>query len=390
MTGFVAAGYEAVAWSFTRAVAADGGRGAQFVAYVDGAPVVRLCSGECGHHALLPTFSGAKGILAFCMALLTERNQIALDEPVATYWPEFAQAGKGEIRVWQVLSHQAGVPFVRQRTTLTEFHDVDLMTARLAEQHPAWPPGQEICYHAMTYGWIVGELIRRADGRSPARFIQEEIAEPLAADVWQGVPMNEMHRVVDVHRHPHYGADSFTRILDPNLKELWNHIYNNPPILVGCEPYWNSTHCRFIGGPGVGIFATAEGMVRAYACLVNGGKVQGGRLLCAETVDRFTVTVRTGKDAITGRPLSFGLGFELPDGLAGAYGPPAVSFGHSGAGGFVYGCWPQWHAAFGYTSTLMRTDGDPRARDILIALHASLKSLRSARKGPAARSYMTP
>lgn len=375
VTGFLAEGFEPVAEVFHEVMAADGGAGSQVASYLDGRLVVALHGGwrddkrsrPLCENTVLPIFSGTKGLVAICAALLVERGQLDLDAPVVRYWPEFGQAGKNAVLVRHVLSHQAGLPHIAEPVHYDDLYDEVAMAQRLERQAPLWPPGREVIYHALTFGWLVGEIIRRIDGRRVNRLLHEEVAVPLGAGVVLG-GHQDPERAGEVWRHPAYRTNVFAR--DPARRPLLERIYSNPPVLTGEMLPWNLPRFRAAGLPGGGALASALGMARIYACLARGGELDGFRLLSPRTLAQFTALQAAGFDAATERPLAFGLGFEVQD-VLGTYGPEPVAFGHSGAGGSLHGCWPRRRAAFSYTSTLMRTEGeDLRAKRLLAALHA--------------------
>ena len=139
-------------------------------------------------------FSATKGVAAICVAMLAQRGALDFDAPVATYWPEFAAQGKQALTVRQMMSHQVGLVSVDTPLTIDEVYAVGPITKALAEQAPLWPIGSGHGYHALTFGWLVGELIARVDGRRINQFLQEEVVGPLAAEMWIGLPESEMHR----------------------------------------------------------------------------------------------------------------------------------------------------------------------------------------------------
>ena len=201
--GTVADGYGAVAEAFDRNFAERGEVGAAFSAYVDGEMKVDIWAGVADKATETPwndqtlqlVFSTTKGAAAICVARLVEAGKISYDEPVATYWPEFAAAGKESVTVGQMMSHQAGVPYVDAPLTLEDLIAVDPVVAALEAQAPAWEPGTQHGYHAVTYGWLAGELVRRVDGRTLGTYFAEEVAAPLGLDFWIGLPESEEPRV---------------------------------------------------------------------------------------------------------------------------------------------------------------------------------------------------
>src|SRR5580692_6410089 len=204
VTGSVSPGFEGVRDAFEANFSGGLEVGAGLCVHVGGRKVVDLYGGAFdegsgqrpyGWDTLQFVFSSTKGAAAACAHLLAQRGLLDFDEPVATYWPEFAQAGKGDLPVRYLLSHQAGLPVVDRTLTTSEFLAWDPIVAALAEQSPIWEPGTAHGYHAVTYGYLVGEVVRRVSGRSLGTFFAEEIAQPLGLEFWIGLPEEQEHRV---------------------------------------------------------------------------------------------------------------------------------------------------------------------------------------------------
>ncbi|MDA3646142.1 beta-lactamase family protein [Saccharopolyspora indica] len=364
-------GFDLVAEEFAAVVAADAA-GAAFAVFRDGEQVLDLQSGHrdpdgtepMTTDTLMPIFSGTKGIVATGVALLIDRGAIDPDAPVVRYWPEFGAAGKQDVAVRQLLSHAAGLPYPERPVTREDAADHRAMAALLAAQAPLWPVGSTTAYHALTFGWLAGELIRRADGREVGEFLRAEIAEPLGADFWLGLPEAQWPRTGRRWRASDYRVAN--RLNTPEALAYRDKVYGNPPSLLGDDAPWNTPDWWIIGMPGGGAMASARGLAAMYSALVS------GELVSKSTVERISREESRGTDPGTGRPLVFGLGYELQDAL-GTYGPVAEGFGHSGAGGSLFGCWPSAGVSFAFSPCLMRTEGfDDRAHRLLTALHAGL------------------
>ena len=206
VSGFVADGFEPVRAAFEANFRDHGDLGAGVCVYRDGAPVVDLVGGVTAHGSddlyradhLQMVFSTTKGAAAICAHLLAERGQLDLDAPVASYWPEFAANGKADIPVSWLLCHKSGLVDVDRPLTLDDALDWDRVTAALAAAPPIWEPGTQHGYHAVTYGWLVGEIVRRVSGRTLGRFFADEIAGPLGLEFWIGLPDEQIPRVVDL------------------------------------------------------------------------------------------------------------------------------------------------------------------------------------------------
>ncbi|MEV0701590.1 serine hydrolase domain-containing protein [Saccharopolyspora sp. NPDC050389] len=367
----VAAGFERVAEEFAEVVAADAA-GAAFAVFRDGLQIVDLQAGHRDQAAtepmttdtLMPVFSGTKGIVATGVALLVDGGAIDPDAPVVRYWPEFGAAGKQDVLVRQLLSHSAGLPYPAKPVTREASMDVRAMAELLAAQAPLWPFGTTTAYHALTFGWLAAELIRRVDGREVGEYLRAEIAERVPADFWLGLPESEWPRTGRRWRAADYQVAN--RLNTPEALAYRDKVYGNPPTLLGDDAPWNTPAWWSSGSPGGGAMASARGMAAVYSALVT-GKLVGGR-----TLDRIRREESRGTDPGTGRPLVFGLGYELQDPIE-TYGPEATGFGHSGAGGSLFGCWPRLGVAFAFSPCLMRTEGfDDRSHRLLTALHACL------------------
>ena len=213
INGEVAPGFERVADTFAANFERDDGYreiGASFAAYRGDQLVADLWAGSRDQARQVPwtrdtlvnVWSATKGVTALALAVLVGRGQIDYAAPVARYWPEFAANGKEDVTVSQLLSHQAGLPGFVEPTPLTDFYDWATVTDRLARQAPMWRPGEKNAYHAMTFGFLAGELVRRASGKSVGRFLAEDVAGPLKADVYIGLPESEEHRVAPLVASP--------------------------------------------------------------------------------------------------------------------------------------------------------------------------------------------
>jgi CubicO group peptidase (beta-lactamase class C family) len=316
---------------------------------------------------------------------LLERGQLSLDRPVASYWPAFAAGGKGEVLVRHLVSHQAGLPAVDPPPGAQEALDPVEMAARLAAQPALWPPGAAISYHAVTFGWLCDGLIRRVDGRSVGRFFAEEVAAPLQLDGWIGLPEQMEGCVATMMR----AADYQVNLPDGVDRDLMSRIYAGGRIV---DESFAVNDREFLRAEiaGVNGVATARSLARLYGCLAQGGTIDGRRLLNPQTVGLAAVPIAVGLDRLTRDTQAFSVGFEVqlgPEHFPGYrgepsalqwYGPVAIAFGHSGAGGSVHGAWPQLRTGFSFAMNLMRRDDrDGRAQRLLSALHSCVTSASS-------------
>lgn len=371
--GSVDPGFEPVRAAFATNFAQHDDVGAACAVYRDGRPVVDLWAGLADHERGRPweedtvqiVFSATKGITAACVHLLAERGQLDLDAPIAAYWPEFATQGKARIPVRWALCHKAGLAAVDGDLTVEQVLAWEPVVNAIAAQAPNWEPGTAHGYHTRSYGWILGEVVRRVTGRSLGRFFADEIAGPFGLDFRIGAPPAVIARaariippsgpsLLDV-----LGADSFTAqvMRGPSGRFAYDEMWNRPDVLAAEMPSSN----------GVG---TARALARFYAALV--GPVDGRRVLAPETVAAATVVHSQGPDRVIILPSCFGAGFMLQPMIGPGAGPR--SFGHPGAGGSLAFADPEARLGFGYVSTRMKFDltEDARTGGLVGAVYESL------------------
>ena len=304
-------------------------------------------------------FSCTKAATALCAHVLADRGEIDLGAPVAEYWPEFAQAGKSGVSVAMLLNHSAGLPALRDTVKAGGYYDWDYMVERLAAEEPFWEPGTRNGYHMITFGWLVGEVVRRVSGRSLGTFFREEIAEPLGLDFWIGLPEEHEARVAPMilwQPEPDTPITDFTVALmgDPTSIQFLS-LMNSGGHMVDTR----EAHAAEIGGGG-GI-ANARALAGMYEPLALGGEHRGVRLLSPAAICRMSqVSMATMRDATLLIPTRFGLGFmrsmDNRDRPAGDLESCIVgrhAFGHGGAGGSLAFADPDCGLAFGYSMTKM-------------------------------------
>jgi CubicO group peptidase (beta-lactamase class C family) len=360
--------FESVRKVFQRGFESGPELGASVCFVLDGAPVVDLWGGhfdrertrEWQRDTLVNVYSTTKGMTALCAHQLVERGLLDLDAPVARYWPEFAAGGKAEIPVRWLLSHQAGLPAPRRTLSAEELYAWDPFVAALAEQEPWWEPGSKHGYHALTFGHLVGELIRRVSGLGVGRFFRENVAEPLGADFYIGLAAEHDARTSDLHGDlvpPKLEgpaaqgplADFFRDMRDPTT--LTGAAFNNPNIGGGAV---NTRAWREAEIPAANGHGTASALARIYGALARGGEIDGVRLLEPESIERAIAEQAAGPDAVLGgMPMRFGLGFMLRQDLM-PFSPSPRAFGHPGAGGSIGMADPDARVGFGYTMNKMQ------------------------------------
>lgn len=367
-TGRTAAGFGPVADAFAEVLAGSGG-GAAFSVVRRGQPLVELHGGladpatgrRWGSDTTAVLFSGTKGLAATVCALLAARGVLDPRAPVRRYWPEFATAGKGATTVAHVLSHTAGLPYVADDTVGAL--DTRAGAAALAGQAPLWEPGTRVAYHALTFGYLVDELVRRTTGRDTAELVETSLNEVPGVDLRLRTPDAVAGRMARIVREPGYRLSTF--LTDPVRRRIVDRMYR---VLTEDPELVNSAAYRRSGSPAGGGVGGAGSMARVYARLAD----RRDPLVPAPTLAAATRTHAEGLDAVNDRPLRFGLGFELADPI-GTYGPVAEAFGHSGAGGGRHGAWPEHELGFSFVTNELRSeDTDTRAARLLDALHGCL------------------
>jgi CubicO group peptidase (beta-lactamase class C family) len=387
--GEVAPGFEPVREAFERNFQESDETGAAFALYVKGVKVVDIWGGvadvdsgrEWDSDTLALVFSTTKGVTAICAHLLAQRGELDLDAPVAAYWPEFKAEGKENIPVRWLLGHRAGLPAIAGPVAPEVALDWDQITALLAAERPMWEPGTAHGYHALTYGWLVGEVIRRITGRNIGRFLAEEIAGPLGLDFWIGLPESLESRVARlVTLDDFFGAELSEEVIAllPEEVRPVARAFADPNSLSRralsiTEPAldFNSREVHAAEIPGANGIGTARALAKMYAACV--GEVDGVRLLDAETVQDATREQSNGPDKVLLIPTRFGSGFFLSSDFSPLYGP--ASFGHAGAGGSLALADPDAEIGFGYVMNKMQQNlsGDPRTTALIQAVKQSLK-----------------
>ena len=366
--------------AFAGNFAVHGEVGAAVAITLDGRTVVDLRAGHADAARRTPwrpdtmvnVFSVSKALTTICVLRLVERGLLDLDAPVARLWPEFAASGKDAITLRQVLSHRAALPAVRAPLPEDAMLDWERMTGALAAEEPWWPPGERHGYHVNTFGFLAGELVRRATGRTVGELLRDEVARPLEADVHIGLPRALHGRVAEfiwtaaVPPTPPEPA-----ALPHDLALQW-HTYFNPRGISGSDGWVNRAAWREGEVPSTNGHATARGIARVFAALAADGSVDGVRVLESGTVAAATVEHSRGDDLVLLRPTRFGLGFQLTQPER-PLGPSPRAFGHFGSGGALGFADPDARLSFGYVMNHMGPRWqNPRNAALIEALYASL------------------
>lgn len=348
--GTVAAGFEGVREEFAAVLAEDHTEpGGQLAVFHHGRPVVDLWAGDGISGDSLPAvYSSTKGAAHLVVALLVQDGVLDLDRTVASYWPEFAAEGKGELTLRELVSHRSGVVWADGGLSVAELADDRLVAARLAGQRPYWEPGAEAGYHALVIGALTGEVVRRATGRSIQELFEERVRAPYALDFHLGLPEALEPRYVSIRPGvptAEQAAEAEANPVAPEgLMALAFGWTSDPPLdLVA---FANDRSVRALGQASAGGVASARGLAGMYAAVIS--EVDGrAPLLKPETLAEVGRVRWTGTDLVTGEPDHFALGFE-----ASPVHYPSLAegaFGHSGAAGSEAFADPVHGVAYGYT-----------------------------------------
>ena len=334
-----------------------------------GGAVIGGRTGPWQRDTIVNVFSTTKGMTALCAHMLIDRGELDVDAPVSTYWPEFAQAGKDRIPVRWLLSHRAGLSAIREPLPTDALFDWDRMCDVLARSEPWWEPGTASGYHAMTFGFLVGEVIRRVTGQSIGQFFRSEVAEPLGVDFSIGLATAEHHRVADLIVPPGGVWPSIPAGAHPSVQAM-----HNPPMDDGLV---NSLAWRRAEIPAAGGHGTARGLASVYGALANGGSIDGVRLVSSEAIDCMREPQPEGVDlfiglALGGVAFQWNLGF-MPNIMNTIYGPNPRAFGHTGHGGSVAMCDPEARLSVAYVMNRMQvaTEGRPPDTRSVSLIHAA-------------------
>ncbi|MER5185218.1 serine hydrolase domain-containing protein [Streptomyces sp. NPDC002896] len=383
LQGTAADGFEAVRDAFAANFTQLGERGAAVVVYQDGHPVVDLWGGTAD--ADTPEGGGrpwtedtgqilrsaTKGVAATVLLLLADRGRIDLDAPVRDYWPEFGAAGKEHITVRQLLSHQAGVAALNTPLTAAQAGDGITGPAAVAAQRPLWEPGTAHGYHAQTFSWLVGELVRRVDGRSLGTVLAEDVTDLLGLDLWIGLPEDQQDRVGRIAAVEPPAPRDGTLRMRPRREVA--EAYTDPNSItrrafgtVSPSPDENDPAWRAAELPGSNGIATARGLAGLYAALGE------GRILTPRMLTEARTEQAAGRDQVLLARTRFGLGFML-------HSPASpmssrAAFGHPGRGGSLAFADPELGIAFAYVTNGMQptVTSDPRAQSLVRAVRESL------------------
>ena len=370
-------GFERVADAFRKNFSDHGEVGASVCVKVGGETVVDLWGGIADPKAGKPwqrdtvsiVYSCTKGATALCAHILASRGKLDIDAPVIELWPEFGRHGKDRVTTRMMLDHSAAVPVLRAPIKDTGPYEWDYMTDRLANEKPFWEPGTRNGYHAMMFGWTVGEMVRRASGRSLGTFFREEVAKPLGLDFWIGLPEEIEPRIAPMIPYIYKSNEAKT----PFMIDVATKPQSIPSLFLFNAGAWRTGGANTRAGHAAEIGAAngithARGLAGMYAPLANGGLMaSGGNLVDVRTLTRMAeVSMATHDDATLRIPTRFALGFmKSMDNRRRSPGAKlfgedcdsvilgGAAFGHVGAGGSLGFADPAAGLSFGYTMNRM-------------------------------------
>jgi len=335
--------------------------GAAVSIWQNGAPVLELEGGSRDASREMPWtrdtlvlfWSATKGLGSASLLHVLQEHEIGLERRVAEFWPEFAQAGKGEITLAQLLSHQAGLVAFDEPVEVLDYAAV---VRALEKQDPLWAPGTAHGYHARSFGFLLDELVRRIDSRSIGQYWREIFAEPLGLDIWIGLPREENARVANIYAARAASApppDAFYQAL-ATPGTLQRKAFTSPRGLNAVN-IMNTEENRarsFVSFGGIG---NATSLAKFYALLANGGTLGGKSLFSAKTIAQMTITLTAGMDRVFLLPTAFSAGFmqDPPEAKRRLFGPSSLAFGHPGAGGSHAFADPENNLSFAYVMNQM-------------------------------------
>lgn len=375
IAGTCAPGWEPVRDAFAENFAQRNETGASVAVVEAGRPVVNLWAGwadaartrQWQADTLTNVWSTTKAMTSLCAHILIDRGELDPDAPVARYWPEFAAAGKQDIPVRWLMSHRAGLAGLVEPVRVTDYYDWAKITALLAAQAPLWEPGTVSGYHPVTWGFLVGEVVRRVAGSSVGQFFAAEVAGPLGADFHIGLGTDDLGRCADIEE---------AKLTEDEQSELASAYASAHPVAIaalvnpmitGAEanaPLWRQAEIPAANGHG-----TALALATIFGTLVDGSS----RLISAQTLRAACTGQGRCVDLVLGIPVEFGLGFGL-SGPEHHYGPNEAAFGHDGFGGSAVCADPRTGTAFAYVMNRMGMQlvDDPRKMALLDGLYRSL------------------
>jgi CubicO group peptidase (beta-lactamase class C family) len=321
---------------------------------------------------LVLVWSATKGIGSACLLHVLQEHGVHLDRRVAEFWPEFAQNGKAEITIGQLMSHQAGLSALDERVSIL---DDEAVIGALERQKPVWPPGTAHGYHARTFGFLIDELVRRIAGVRIASYWRDVFSEPLQLDFWIGLPGELNERCATIYAaksdNPPQPAEFYRKLSQPGT--LQRRTFTSPAGLDSIAAI-NKPEMRALNNVSFSGIGTASSLAKFYGMLANGGEIDGRRFFDAKTISWMMTPLAAGVDCIFEIPTTFSAGFmnDPPSAKPRIFGSSASAFGHPGAGGSNAFADPENRISFAYVmnqmeQTLLPSEKSLRLVDVLYA-----------------------
>jgi CubicO group peptidase (beta-lactamase class C family) len=309
-------------------------------------------------------WSATKGLGSACLLHILQGRDIGLQRRVAEFWPEFAQAGKSEITLAQLLSHQAGLPAFDESIDVLDYAAV---IAALEKQAPFWPPGTSHGYHARTFGFLIDELVRRLAEKTVSEYWRSTFADPLGLDIWIGLPESEQARVATIYAAKAGGtatpAEFYRDLATPGT--LVRKAFTSPRGLhsISAMNTKENRAAQIVSFSGIG---SASSLAKFYAMLANGGELADHRHFSRETIAKMSTTLSSGVDRIFQIPTAFSAGFmkDPPEATRRIFGPSPLAFGHPGAGGSHAFADPENGISFAYVMNQMEQSLLPNEKSL--------------------------
>jgi CubicO group peptidase (beta-lactamase class C family) len=373
VSGWFAPGFERVRSEFEENFRSRGDVGAAVHVTVHGEPVVDLWGGAADSaeasawqaDTLVNVWSTTKGCLALALHMLADGSRLDFDAPIARYWPEFAQHGKDRVLVRHALTHTAGLPGPSMKVPREALYDWTRMIQSIEQSSLFWQPGTRCGYHAGTFGWLNGELLRRITGVSVGAFFRSQIATPLGADIYVGLTEQEQERTAETIP-PTVHGNLFSALSFAGGRTRLAAL-NNPPRPAAAA---NTRRWREAEIPSSNGHASARGLARVYTALALRGAVGGVRLLSARAAEAAAQEQVHAKDIVLGVPVRRTLGFVLAESDEPR---PAATFGHPGMGGSIGFADLQNELAMGYVMNRMLMANDNRYTSLCRAVYDCLR-----------------
>ena len=309
-------------------------------------------------------WSATKGLGSACLLHVLQERGISLERTVAEFWPEFAQSGKDQVTLGELVSHQAGLSALDEQTNIPDYPAV---IAALEKQKPLWLPGTAHGYHARTFGFLIDECVRRIAGKRISEYWREIFAKPLGLDIWIGLPESQLHRTATIYAAKAGGEQSppefYRELATPGT--LVKKTFTSPTGLhsIAAMNTRENRALQIVSFSGIG---SASALAKFYAMLANDGEMEGRRYFKSETITQMTTPLASGIDCILQVPTAFSAGFmkDAPGSSPRIFGPSASAFGHPGAGGSNAFADPENGIAFAYVMNQMEQSLLPNEKSL--------------------------